>query len=421
MIRLFSKSTLFSGINSTKSISSVRYISNNSATSESPKILEYKRTRDQVINAHNEKFRFSIINLTKAANISKTKHNLSISDAQLLGKLMSGVSMCASFLSDEERISAQIISDINPTHIYAEAIHVGEVRGFLINGDTPRLETPDQVINRKGIFQFSKILYGHLKPIQSVVAVEEKDLTITKEFQHYFDQSEQIPSFIQLETKLKSNYNNNDNNNNNNNNNIVINDEIQQIEDKQKQEQEQEIINSNNDIIDNDQLQFNGGILIQTLPSTTEEELVQLKTNIEKYSIADLFLKEKKSIKEILSILTNNDPSVEVISTIFVDFYCRCTLKTFKDKILTLGINEIKHLEEHNHNELKCIYCNRYHYLKDTDFKEMINHLEQDKEQKLKVLKEMEQEEVQEQQQQNNNNNNNNNNNEKINDETKKE
>lgn len=30
---------------------------------------------------------------------------------------MSGVSMCASFLSDEERISAQIISDINPTVI----------------------------------------------------------------------------------------------------------------------------------------------------------------------------------------------------------------------------------------------------------------------------------------------------------------
>ncbi|KAM9966019.1 hypothetical protein ACTFIR_006207 [Dictyostelium discoideum] len=406
MIRLFSKS-LFNGINFTKSIS-VRYISNNSPTSESPKILEYKRTRDQVINAHNEKFRFSIINLTKAANISKTKHNLSISDAQLLGKLMSGVSMCASFLSDEERISAQIISDINPTHIYAEAIHVGEVRGFLINGDTPRLETPDQVINRKGIFQFSKILYGHLKPIQSVVAVEEKDLTITKEFQHYFDQSEQIPSFIQLETKLKSNSNNSDNSNN-----IVINDEIQvQVQQEQQgQEQEQQIINSNNDVIDNDQLEFNGGILIQTLPSTTDEELVQLKNNIEKYSIADLFLKEKKSIKEILSILTNNDPSVEIISTIFVDFYCRCTLKTFKDKILTLGINEIKHLEEHNHNELKCIYCNRYHYLKDTDFKEMINHLEQDKEQKLKVLKEMEQEEEVQQ----------NNNTEKINDETKKE
>ncbi|KAM9964535.1 hypothetical protein ACTFIW_004304 [Dictyostelium discoideum] len=411
MIRLFSKS-LFNGINFTKSISSpsVRYISNNSPTSESPKILEYKRTRDQVINAHNEKFRFSIINLTKAANISKTKHNLSISDAQLLGKLMSGVSMCASFLSDEERISAQIISDINPTHIYAEAIHVGEVRGFLINGDTPRLETPDQVINRKGIFQFSKILYGHLKPIQSVVAVEEKDLTITKEFQHYFDQSEQIPSFIQLETKLKSNSNNSDNSNN-----IVINDEIQvQVQQEQQgQEQEQQIINSNNDVIDNDQLEFNGGILIQTLPSTTDEELVQLKNNIEKYSIADLFLKEKKSIKEILSILTNNDPSVEIISTIFVDFYCRCTLKTFKDKILTLGINEIKHLEDHNHNELKCIYCNRYHYLKDTDFKEMINHLEQDKEQKLKVLKEMEQEEQEEVQQ--------NNNTEKINDETKKE
>ncbi|KAM9946227.1 hypothetical protein ACTFIT_004529 [Dictyostelium discoideum] len=419
MIRLFSKSTFFNGINFTKSISSpsVRYISNNSPTSESPKILEYKRTRDQVINAHNEKFRFSIINLTKAANISKTKHNLSISDAQLLGKLMSGVSMCASFLSDEERISAQIISDINPTHIYAEAIHVGEVRGFLINGDTPRLETPDQVINRKGIFQFSKILYGHLKPIQSVVAVEEKDLTITKEFQHYFDQSEQIPSFIQLETRLKSN----NNNSKSDNNNIVINDEIQQqiqIQEQQGQGQGQgqgqQIINSNNDVIDNDQLEFNGGILIQTLPSTTDEELVQLKNNIEKHSIADLFLKEKKSIKEILSILTNNDPSVEIISTIFVDFYCRCTLKTFKDKILTLGINEIKHLEEHNHNELKCIYCNRYHYLKDTDFKEMINHLEQDKEQKLKVLKEMEQEQEQEVQQQNNHT-------EKINDETKKE
>ncbi|KAF2074081.1 hypothetical protein CYY_004610 [Polysphondylium violaceum] len=301
-------------------------------------VLEYKRSRDQVLTAYNDKFRFSIINLTKSANTAKTKHNLSLSDSQTLGKLMSGVSMCASFLSDEERISAQIISNKNPLNVYAEAIHVGEVRGYLVNGD----EAP-QDVDTKAIFHFSKILYGNLKPIDSYV--EGGDLTISKEFQTYFDKSEQIPSYITLE-------------------NIVS--------------------------TETDSIEFNGGLVVQTLPFTTEKELEDLVVEIKSMSLYDLFVKEKKSLDEILDILSVNSKQKEPITKItntIIDFFCRCSAKSFKSKLLTLGLDEVKYLSTHNHNQLNCIYCNKNYDLTVDDFKELIQILE------------------------NNNNNNNNNNN----------
>ncbi|KYR00501.1 hypothetical protein DLAC_02509 [Tieghemostelium lacteum] len=312
--------------------------SNGKETSSTPKsksLEEYKRTRDQVVTGYNKNFRFSIINLTKAANVAKNKHNLSLVDSVSLGKLMAGVSMCASFLTDQERIAAQIISNKNPNNIYAEAVHVGEVRGYSINSNLP--ENDDVSVERKSVFNFSKILYGNQKPISSFVS-GSADVNIQEDFQTFFDKSEQIPTFISLENLV--NFQNGD-------------------------------------------TEFNGGVLIQSLPSSNAQSLINhIKETFEKknLSIDYLLNVEKLTLSEILERIyssADQHPDYDPIKSIdctFVDFFCRCSLNTFKTKLQTLGLEEILSMKEQNHDTLNCIYCNKNYKLSPNDFQDMINH-----------------------------------------------
>ncbi|GAM28801.1 hypothetical protein SAMD00019534_119770, partial [Acytostelium subglobosum LB1] len=231
------------------------------------------RTRDQVVTAFSSQLRLSIVNLTKAANVAKVKHGLSAHEASLLGKMMAGVTLCASFLTDEERIAAQIKCDNrNPNVIYAEAIQVGEVRGYISNRDVT-IQNSQSVDRPEGTLNFSKVLYGLQKPIESIVPMN--DYSISGEFDNYFSLSEQIPSVIALEHSLGH---------------------------------------------DNG-VQFNGGLLVQSLPSTPTSIIDAVRANVQKYNIEQLLSDEKRSLEDILRLMAPHE--IEIIGSTFVDFFCR--------------------------------------------------------------------------------------------------
>ncbi|EFA78772.1 hypothetical protein PPL_08233 [Heterostelium album PN500] len=297
----------------------------------SSKALEHKRTRDQVVTAFSNQLRLSIINLTKAANVGKTKHGLNSTETMQLGKMMSGVSLCASFLSDEERISAQIkCGNRNPQYLYAEAIQVGEVRGYLVNNESIAEQEKDYRYRKEnppvGLFQFNKILYGQSKPVESTVELE--DFTITTEFQRYFSLSEQVPTVISLEHEHDS----------------------------------------------DGTVTFNGGILVQSLPTTPDSTMQAVQERVKLFKIDTLLNKEKKSLEEILKLIAPHP--IEIIGSTFVDFFCRCSLKSFKSRLITLGLDEIKYLKQHNHDTLNCNYCNKKYVLQSQDFDDMIKSIE---------------------------------------------
>eukprot|EP01133_Synstelium_polycarpum_P014392 gene14392-16984_t len=265
-----------------------------------------------------------------AANTAKVKHGLASKDAAQLAKMMSGVSLAASFLTDEERIAAQIrCSNTNPAILYAEAMQVGEVRGFLVNADddahNPHVRYGQQPPAPDGVFQLSKILYGQQKPVESIVYMQ--DYSITSEFQLFYDLSEQVPTAVHLENEVGA----------------------------------------------DGTIAFNGGLVVQSLPGTPDSMIEDMKKTLSTLSIQTLLIKEKKSLQDILHLIAPH--KIEIITSTFVDFFCRCSLKNFKTKLMTLGLEEIKHLKTHKHDSLNCNYCNKTYTLATEDFDEMINTL----------------------------------------------
>ncbi|EGG17068.1 hypothetical protein DFA_08050 [Cavenderia fasciculata] len=311
---------------------------NTSSSSISENTKEYLRKRDQVVNAHTDQLRIAIINTSKTASVAMKKHQLDEKPQyfSLLAKMMSGVSLCSSFLKDEERFKAQIKSrNLNPFYIYAESLKVGEVRGFLQETEAIDRQYSGKVMGEddeppNGVFQITKTLYGAKTPIES--SVELVDYSIENEFALYFFLSEQIPSAIKLETRIGK---------------------------------------DNNDC-------FSGGILVQTMPGTPDNIIQDVRNRIRDLSIEKELFQNSKTLEDIIQLIkpeSDTSPLV-IIGRTLVDFYCRCNITTFKNHIMSLGLHEVKSMKQDNHNEIRCYSCNTIHKLTDKDFSDMINILE---------------------------------------------
>jgi molecular chaperone Hsp33 len=207
--------------------------------------------------------------------------------------------------------------------VTAEAIQVGEVRGFVVQGDPHDTEpVVDPSFGTTGFFRVRKILYNHHHPISSIVELKHGDGT--SEFQQFLDKSEQIPSHISLVTK-----------------------------------------------VDNDgKITFCGGILVQNAPEVALENLEKTKEVLHKHSIAQLFLEDKMALKDILPIVIPEEINNPTTRTV-VDYFCRCKIGSIKSKMATLGIEELKDMQQCKHNDIKCVYCAREYHITDADFEDV--------------------------------------------------
>lgn len=79
--------------------------------------------------------------------------------------------------------------------IVAEAIHLGETRGFVSFGSNSNNESYS-----KGLVQVSKVLYNMAKPVISTVELQKGD--INSDLIHYINLAEQIPSALSLQTQV---------------------------------------------------------------------------------------------------------------------------------------------------------------------------------------------------------------------------
>lgn len=239
-------------------------------------IKEHKQKRDRLIAtlSKDNKFRFVFIKNTNMAQEARERHNLCPRSAFFLSKAMAGACLLASLLKGEERIIVSIYPEKYIKLLYAEALQVGEVRGFIKWEEEISSLKEDKDTLGKGIFRVEKILYENFKPVFGTVEQEKGD--ITTEFNHYLTYSEQIPSIVTLETNI----------------------------DKQGN-----IISS-------------WGTMLQALPGTSQEEMLSLHERIQPQERIPQFLQEKACEELLEKILpypfsiTNNTPT---------DFYCRCS------------------------------------------------------------------------------------------------
>ncbi|MBS1537108.1 MAG: Hsp33 family molecular chaperone HslO [Bacteroidetes bacterium] len=287
--------------------------------------------RDRVVRAvtKNGKFRVAVVKSTDTTRSAMEKHQIAGLTAYLLARAISGVALLSSFLKGEERIVLQFDGTGPVRMIYVEALQLGEVRGFAKNAEGVE-DAASEVKNLTdalsvGFLKVSKYLYNKFEPITGIVELHRSD--ITTDLAYYLTQSEQIPSAITLDV-LMSDY---------------------------------------------DTVQESGGLLVQAMPGATDHEIEQMEQAILDLGAIGKLLHEGLFPEEILQKAMPFE--YDIVNTSPIDFFCRCSLQRFKDIILTLGIDEVRDMQQSGQNELVCQYCSTKYHLAHADFEEILTTL----------------------------------------------
>lgn len=297
-----------------------------------PKIRKIYNQRDRVVKAltENGRFRMAVVRNTNAAREAQKRHKLSPLAAVFLGKTMAGASLLSSFLTSEERIIIEINGSGVLGKVFAEALQLGEVRGYVANPQASlNFGSPATTLSDAcgiGLFKVARILYGNYAPVEGVVELIEGD--ISTDLAYYLLQSEQIPSAVVLD--------------------VSVNEE--------------------------GQIEQSGGIIVQALPGASEQQIRALYDSLQDLDrLPELFF-NGYSVEEVLQ-MSAVEPLIEISETP-IDFFCRCSLERFKSTLITLGMDEIREMQAQEQRELVCRYCNNHYYLQDADFQELLAKLQ---------------------------------------------
>lgn len=294
------------------------------------KLIKSYKTRDRVVRVMDKSghFRISALKNTNAARTAQQRHGLPALPAFLLARQLSAGSLMAAFLKGEERIILEATGSGPVKRVFAEAIQVGEIRGYVeYNPKITDMELKDisQALG-DGIFRVSRILYNKTEPLTGIVKLIRGD--IASDLAQYFVQSEQIPSAVILDAELD----------------------------------------------DKGLIKNSGGIIVQAMPDASEKELNEVYEHLSGAQELNRFLQSDMTPVDILKDILPFE--IELARSSPVDFYCRCSKEAFMEKLIALGKDELDEMQKLGRNELKCIYCNESYTLDKNDFNELKTEIE---------------------------------------------
>lgn len=272
-------------------------------------------------------FRAVCVKNSTSARTAQTNHHLSHYQAGLLGRALSSASLLSSFLKGEERIIIELEGSGPISKIFAEALQVGEVRGYVNYDKTFNFESIESISELLGIgvLKVSKVMYNKREPIMGIVPLMKGD--VSSDITEYFSSSEQIPSIVILDVSFD----------------------------------ETGIIRQS------------GGLIIQAMPGFTTDALKIIYNKLMKINKLTQFFDEGltplETMKQVLPF------EFDLIASSQLDFFCRCSKEAFLDKLMSLDLKDIEEMKDSNENELVCQYCNTHYYIEAEDFNKMITEM----------------------------------------------
>ncbi len=295
------------------------------------KLKEEFKNRDRVISVltTDGKFRIAAIKNTNSAKTAQQKHNLPQLPAFLLARQLAAASMLAVFLKGEERIILEAGGDGFIHKVFAEAIQVGEVRGFVVLNEelqNKKHNSLNELFGTNSNYKVTRILYSKNEPVTGIIPLRKGD--ISSDLSFYFFQSEQTPSLVILDTSTD----------------------------------------------DKGQIEMSSGIIIQAMPGTTHQDLLEIDKIVSKIDSLNSILKDEPNLENMVKQIIPFD--FNVMKHYATDFYCRCSKDTFVNQLVTFELDEIKQMQAEGHNELICQYCNTHYYLDDKDFSNIISTIQ---------------------------------------------
>ncbi len=283
--------------------------------------------RDRVVRGltNDGHFRVGAVNLTNTVITAQERHGLSPVAAVFLGRLMAGATLLSSFLKGEERIILEAMGQGPLKRVYAEAVQVGEVRGYVENPQAMLDFSTDTSLGDAlglGLFRVTRILYNQFEPVVGIVELAKGD--ISTDLAYYLTQSEQVPSAVMLDVSV---------------------------------DDEGKVIKC-------------GGLIVQAMPGAPESEIVTIQDNLRNVTPITDLLGVGYTPEEVLRVVIPGE--YRETNHARVDFFCRCSVDRFKSILLSLGAEELTSMRDLGQTELVCQYCNERYDLPADEFEALI-------------------------------------------------
>lgn len=255
---------------------------------------------------------------TQTIKTAQEKHGLNPLATYILGELILASLLKASDYKTGEKVQVRIESKNGLLHsAVAEATATGEVRGYISHKDIfPQAETKKSILAEilgEGFLHVRLFSRDDRKNQSSSVELVYKN--IAQDFTHYYLQSEQIPTAIQLS------------------------------------------IGFTEDL----QIQAALGVMFQALPGAEEEELIAIEQGLIDHPSLWKNLKSGLSAEDIFSRIVHNIPFQE-ISRQTVKFHCTCQKERFLQFLKLLPQKDLWEMRN-KPQTVVCHYCNtQYHF-----------------------------------------------------------
>lgn len=276
--------------------------------------------------ARNGNIRVLMISSKDLVQEAKDIHDLYPTVSAAVGRTMNASLMMAHMLKEEgEKIIVEIRGNGPLSFLLVNADNKGHVRASVSNPHIHQIKEENGKLDVGGIIGEGTLkvirerdgvaVYNSFVPLQSG--------EIGDDFAYYFAQSEQIPSVVSL--------------------GVLVN-------------QEMDIIAS-------------GGLIIQVLPSATEEDIIAMETLVSSLKPMTSYLQDM-TITDLFGKLF---PDGELLETKDIHYHCGCNRDQMHKVLTTLGIQDIKELIEQDQGAtLECHYCHKKYVFTEEDLLKII-------------------------------------------------
>lgn len=279
--------------------------------------------------ALNNTIRVSAVVTTKLTEEARKRHNTFPVATAALGRTMNAALLLTWGLKEkDDTITVRIFGDGPLGGIIVDANSQGEVRGYVQN---PKVDLP---LNEKGKLDVGGAVgqgniyvtkdIGLKDPYTGSIPLISGE--IGEDVAGYLARSEQIPSLVSLGVLVNPNFT----------------------------------------------VAASGGIIIQVLPNTPEEILVNIEENTAKLLPISTLIKEGKGPKDIIRLYLEG-LDVEFLEERPIRFQCKCSAQRVKNVLVSLGQEELKDmLKKEGKAEVVCHFCNEVYNLGEAELEDLL-------------------------------------------------
>jgi molecular chaperone Hsp33 len=269
---------------------------------------------------------------TDLVNEAHERHGTLPTATVALGRALTGGALLGALLRVGQRLAIKFEGSGPLEKIVVEADSHGRVRGYVARPeiDLPLLQEKYDVVNAIGQAGLLTVVKDvQLKElVEGVVHLETSD--VEGDLTSYLEQSEQIPSAIQLGLTLAG----------------------------------------------DGQVKLAGGLLFQSIPPQGAEEMARIKERLQELPPVEALLEEEKSPEAVLAVIMAGI-SYETLEQRPLRFQCNCSRERTRRALLTLAREELEALlQSEGEAVVECHFCHEQYLFGREELEQLIEEVE---------------------------------------------